>query len=462
MANPSWSDALLLAHEAATRFERAWPSLDLRVVGEPGTPPGEFQPLYARIHIVASPASTSIRVPVSHPPVLQARAPSSALGALLQAWAHDQPYRLGEGATLRSPHHGPDASLAWHSILDTGVGRRLLQPLPPSVSRHSVYWLEGSGAQLDHTTTAAIQEGLTRRQLRLEDYLGSAWSPQMEWLEIAIPVPAAVDAIYSEDSGTVHVAFRCGPPLHPDQFWARISEGPWDETEPARHFADVSTVDNGWTSAALDVTIGPTPRFTVWVGTDDPHPEFEWVQTLQGIPSESVDEPELGSPLDLVEALGYLDAVWQLSLKTHLVGHPRPAAVARLALSCTSPDEFDARLSSLADVVGHLSVDLPPEEEQLAKDADERSLARLRRRLVPLVEPGSLARIDRALGTLRTAIRIRAAAQHSGAGGVAIASFQALGLAYPPDDWGAAWERIRSRCAVAVDAIREELQLIAP
>jgi hypothetical protein len=86
-----------------------------------------------------------------------------------------------------------------------------------------------------------------------------------------------------------------------------------------------------------------------------------------------------GSPLSLSESLGYLDAVWRVRVCEPLLGRAQPASYGRLVLDAASTDEFDARLSALADVLSHLTVQLPPEKEAAA--ANEPSLRRLLRRL---------------------------------------------------------------------------------
>jgi hypothetical protein len=168
--------------------------------------------------------------------------------------------------------------------------------------------------------------------------------------------------------------------------------------------------------------------------------------------------PRARSPLDLAEAIGYLDAVWQLRFKHGLLGPTRPAAAAKLALPCSDADEFDARLSGLSDVLGQFTVSLPPDADQLAREAKEKSLGRLFRKLESALTPEALARAQDASEILRVAVRIRVGGQHSGLGGETARAFGRLGLTYPPLDWGTAWEDIQSRCATALDAIREELQ----
>jgi hypothetical protein len=199
-------------------------------------------------------------------------------------------------------------------------------------------------------------------------------------------------------------------------------------------------------------------RLSLFRGVADADDYLRRVIRLLGAHAPRAAAPAVLSPLDLPEALGYLEAVWRVRFGTFLLGRTQPASLARLALPCASSDEFDARLSALADVLGHLEVDLPPEAEAEAKRAGERSLARLRRRLEGQLEGAALDRAVSAIRTLQDVVRIRVGAQHSGLAGETAETFRQLGLPYPPSDPAAAWESIRGVTATAVDAIRQELQ----
>ncbi|MBA3877398.1 MAG: hypothetical protein C0498_10740 [Anaerolinea sp.] len=167
---------------------------------------------------------------------------------------------------------------------------------------------------------------------------------------------------------------------------------------------------------------------------------------------------EVRSPLALPEALGYLDAVWRARIRSPLLGRTRPAAVAKIILPCGNADEFDARLSAIADLLGQMEVALNEHDEAAAVKAGERSLARLRRRLRRELASGPFSRVSTAVGDLQAIVRIRVSGQHSDTGGQVIDAFQDLGLRYPPPDWGAAWDAIRGRCVDDINAIREELE----
>ncbi|MFZ2033222.1 MAG: hypothetical protein WAW53_05650, partial [Candidatus Dormiibacterota bacterium] len=161
MTNQSWRDSLLNAREAATRFERAWPSLAMRICGRLGDESGELQPLRTRLHLTAADPLSTVKMPVKDPPILQALLPSRVLGDLLAAWLNDHPYRLDGGWTLLPPPHDPDAGLRWFLAAPTNpdlAGRELLEPLPQSTSGHAIYWLEGAATRLEPAVSTAIRE----------------------------------------------------------------------------------------------------------------------------------------------------------------------------------------------------------------------------------------------------------------------------------------------------------------
>jgi hypothetical protein len=152
------------------------------------------------------------------------------------------------------------------------------------------------------------------------------------------------------------------------------------------------------------------------------------------------------------------DSVWRLRFHSPLLGRVQPAATAKLALPCGSTDELEARLSALANVIGHFEVDLPPSADAEAKKGNEKSLARMRRLLEEDLDKGGFERANAAILVLQRVVRIRAGTQHSGTGSEIAEAFRELGLPYPPSNPADAWGSIRGVTLRAVDAIREELQ----
>jgi len=213
-----------------------------------------------------------------------------------------------------------------------------------------------------------------------------------------------------------------------------------------------------WGAVSTDYLLVRAGRLSAFRGVLGPDDYLGRAIRWLGADAPSAVVPAVLSPLDLPEALGYLDAVWQVRFGSHLLGWTRPASAARLSLPCASIDEFDARLSALADVLGHLDVQPYPDAERKANFANEGSLVRLRRRLKSELDREAFQRTDAAIRTLQSVVRIRVGGQHSGLGGEIAEAFRQLELPYPPSDPGAAWEGVRGVAATAIHTIREELQ----
>jgi len=117
-------------------------------------------------------------------------------------------------------------------------------------------------------------------------------------------------------------------------------------------------------------------------------------------------------------------------------------------------------------VLGSLRVDddkvqpgLDPGVELPRKD---QSVARLRACLkINIPDPDSLERANQALDRLARLQRIRSLLQHPGGHEELVRKVAALGLAWPPADWAAAWERVRAEAADALAALRDELRMLA-
>jgi hypothetical protein len=65
------------------------------------------------------------------------------------------------------------------------------------------------------------------------------------------------------------------------------------------------------------------------------------------------------------------------------------------------------------------------------------------------------------LGRLGRLQRIRSLLQHPDRHEELVRKVAALGLAWPPADWAAAWERVRAEAADALAALRDELRTLA-
>ena len=168
-------------------------------------------------------------------------------------------------------------------------------------------------------------------------------------------------------------------------------------------------------------------------------------------PPSPIASPLLASPLTLPSTLNHLDVVWRLWTGEPLLGLISPTAVARLALDCDELDGFDSRLSALAEVFNSFRVERTP---------NAGTIETIRLRLREALPDERYDRVENAAATLKSAIRIRAGAQHSGVAAEAAKRLADFGIAYPITDVGAAWDVVRIRVAAALDAIREEIQAL--
>jgi hypothetical protein len=218
---------------------------------------------------------------------------------------------------------------------------------------------------------------------------------------------------------------------------------------------------------ALWGSISPSPERKItlrgghlssFLGVQDVDDYVERAIRWLGADRSARPAPLYPSPLQLPEALGYLDAIWRARFGRPLLGRTQPATAAKLALDCRSSDELEARLSAVADVLGHFDVDLPAPVDAEAKAGNERSLSRLRRRLKMELDERGYERAASALVDLQRVVRIRAGAQHSGIGGEIADAFRELELPYPPANPADAWVSIRAVTLRAVDVLREEIQ----
>ncbi len=174
--------------------------------------------------------------------------------------------------------------------------------------------------------------------------------------------------------------------------------------------------------------------------------------------------PAAASPLVLAEALDGLHAWWRVVVGAPLLELKGAAAVAGLALECTTRAEFVQRMSDLAVVLGSLRVGdaalpTPSPGEQLPPP--EQSLNRVRLCLQGRLDPDAFERAERAVRRLGRLQRIRSLLQHRGGHDELVRALAALGVAWPPSDWTAAWERIRAEATAALAALRDELRMLA-
>lgn len=195
---------------------------------------------------------------------------------------------------------------------------------------------------------------------------------------------------------------------------------------------------------------------------------FQGVSTIEDYIARTVEllyrppEPqplEAPNPLDLVAAIDFLDTVWRVAIQPprHLFALRGAQGIAQLAFAAANEDEFDSRLTVLAEIL-RSSRDAVP---TLGSPRRGEPLRSVRKHLASLVPAGE-ARLDRAIDTLETVLAIRDGGQHREAESRAAQAMLTLGVGYPPPSWAAAWAVVSRRAIEALDAIREELATIAP
>lgn len=180
----------------------------------------------------------------------------------------------------------------------------------------------------------------------------------------------------------------------------------------------------------------------------------------EGIAASSTPtkDPEYASPLQLSEAIDYLDAVWQIRFKKKLFRLPNATAIVALSLPCVSEDEFRMRVSALTDVLARMEIPGGMDD----RHAQGASLGRLTGFLRANADAASESRVKEAISSLKGIAAIRAGAQHADARRREVSAYSLLGIPYPPQGWTGAWETVQARAVEAFNAIREELQRNSP
>ncbi|GAA3335881.1 hypothetical protein GCM10020358_05910 [Amorphoplanes nipponensis] len=215
--------------------------------------------------------------------------------------------------------------------------------------------------------------------------------------------------------------------------------------EPATWHGGGNLDSGDWTPRASSFV----RRFRAVDGVDD------YLRRLRAfiLPAAPAAAPVVVSPLNLVTALDYLNVVWQLRFRANLLIIPSVERSARLAFDATTAEEFDNRLSALGEMFKGFD---PPGNDH------QGSLHRLRVFLRDHLPAESVARVEPALATLRSATHIRNAGQHFDAATDAAMALPELGLTYPIIDFTHAWRTVQVHVTQALDTIRQEIQATLP
>jgi hypothetical protein len=178
-------------------------------------------------------------------------------------------------------------------------------------------------------------------------------------------------------------------------------------------------------------------------------------------PAAPTPPPAAPSPFDLVAALDYLNAVWELEFGRRLFQFHVAERIAKLSFPAVTREEFDAHASAVVDILRQADASLDPApavQKGRGRKKRDHPLVRFEAHLLNKLDPPSEDLIRRHVDVLEAILFVREAGQHSGAGRRGAAAMIELGAGFPPRDWESAWAIIE-RCAIeSLSAIREELQ----
>jgi hypothetical protein len=212
---------------------------------------------------------------------------------------------------------------------------------------------------------------------------------------------------------------------------------------------------------------------STWHYVQDPSAGEEWVATLKssirdfdGVqdaeqyadrlsawisPPQPAPPPVLVSSLALPEAIDYLNTVWREWATEPLFLIQRAEAAAKLAYECRTEDEFDSRLTAL---YGIFCATRLPGRKKNGKPAD---LEAYLSKHVPL---DGRDRAVAAVKELEDFLSLRASRQHPDADERGVRAMRNLGVQLPTDDWGQAWRTIQARMVLALNALREQIEVL--
>jgi len=168
--------------------------------------------------------------------------------------------------------------------------------------------------------------------------------------------------------------------------------------------------------------------------------------------------PAAPSPFDLVGALDYLDAIWELVFGKRLFQFHAAEPIAKLGYAAATREEFNAHVSALVDVLRQADAGLGAVHQKRGAKKRDRPLIRIETTLVNRVGSASEERMREQVALLEAILFVREAGQHSAAGRRGAAAMIDLGAGFPPPSWGSAWAVIERRAIDAFGAIRDELQ----
>ena len=161
------------------------------------------------------------------------------------------------------------------------------------------------------------------------------------------------------------------------------------------------------------------------------------------------------SPRELPMAFDFLDATWRLAFGRSLLRIRSAEAVAGLVLRCPTREEFAQRLSELADLIKlmEISDDLLPDDKRTLNKSE--TLKRLGAVLALKFGGEQTGASDGAIKILQAINKTRRAFQHSGASRDLPVALAELGITYPIEDYGQAWDVVRAHAVESLSTIRK-------
>jgi hypothetical protein len=149
-------------------------------------------------------------------------------------------------------------------------------------------------------------------------------------------------------------------------------------------------------------------------------------------------------PLALPRALDNLDVTWLALTKARLMQRRSSTSLAELALSVNSGEEYQSRLSALADALSLIRV---PSTDDTTGPLNRFKNALRERVTDPITEEQAAAAVDR----LRDLVALRVGQQHTGAALRGREAAGRLGIQYT-GDWDRTWVQVRH---IAIQALYE-------